>query len=117
MARILLLLTLALTSSVAAAGSWPWQEEPEEQLEYCAGFVVGGLTSNQSAGPQRTDLWLAWNYLIRAGALGEIAGAPDFQTGRDRFSGETDAAMVASMLEETDGRCGLGRSGLEITGW
>jgi hypothetical protein len=119
MSRYLLALSLfiaSITLSVGAtAANWPWEESPVD-LEYCTGLVVGGLDSRDLGGASRTDLWLAWSYLVRSGAV-HIDHATDFATGREQFSNSLDNATVQANLDEADGSCGLGRSGRQVTGW
>jgi hypothetical protein len=118
MTRILLALTLTLAAASAGATTWPWQEPvPTEPPEYCKGLVIGGLASKQVSGTSRTDLWLAWNYVIRSGALDQAVAGSEFQQGRAQFDQVADAAAGAAVLQKSDGNCGLGRSGHQITGW
>lgn len=118
MTRILLALTLTLTAAGAGAATWPWQEPAsQEPPEYCKGLVIGGLASKQVSGTSRTDLWLAWNYVIRSGALDQTAAGSEFQQGRAQFDQVADAAAATTVLQQSDGDCGLGRSGHQITGW
>ena len=117
MSRLFLVLLLATGASTVNATSWPWQDAPEQPLDYCTGLVVGGLDSDQTAGVYRTDLWLAWGYLIRSGALEYGTVSDDFKTGRDQFSNSFDAAAQQANLDNAKATCGLGRSGLEVTGW
>jgi hypothetical protein len=118
MTRILLALTLSLTAATASATTWPWQDPaPKEPPEYCKGLVIGGLASKQVSGTSRTDLWLAWNYVIRSGALDQTVAASEYQQGRAQFEQVADAAAAAAVLEKSDGDCGLGRTGHQITGW
>ncbi len=119
MTRTLIAVMLALASASASALEWPWQSTAAGQQapEYCKGLVVGGLGSRQVSGTSRTDLWLAWSYVIRSGALGQTAAANEFQAGLQQFQNAPDAAAAASILQQADGDCGLGRTGLQITGW
>jgi hypothetical protein len=120
MTRILLALTLTLTAASAGATTWPWQDPPPvEPPEYCKGFVLGGLASHELSGKSRTDLWLAWNYVIRSGALDQTVAANEYQQGRAQFQEVADAAAAKAVLQQADGdgACGLGRSGHEVTGW
>jgi hypothetical protein len=117
MKRIFLVLFLATTASSANASGWPWQDAPEQPLDYCAGLVVGGLDSDRTEGVSRTELWLAWGYLIRSGALKQGTTTDGFKTGRERFSSTLDAATQQTNLDNADGSCGLGRSGHQIAGW
>ena len=117
MRRILLPLLLTLTCSQANAGTWPWQAANEKPAQYCTGFVAGGLASDQVAGMSRVDLWLAWGYVIRAGALNTESVGEDYREGLDEFQRVADNASAEFVLQEADGKCGLGRSGHQITGW
>jgi len=117
MIRIVLALSLMVASVGAAAVDWPWSAAAPERLAWCKGFVVGGLHSQQAADVQRTELWLAWNYLIRSGAVDHGADTEDYAAGRARITEDMDGAAVQSALDEADGECGLGRSGRQVTGW
>ncbi|MCB1704479.1 MAG: hypothetical protein KDI17_06435 [Halioglobus sp.] len=118
MSRIVLAFILTFTAAGAGAVNWPWQDPaPEEPLPYCKGFVVGGLASKAASGNTRTDLWLAWNYVIHAAPLEESVSSEEFQAGRQQFQQVADATAAAELVQNTDGNCGLGRSGHEITGW
>jgi hypothetical protein len=118
MIKTLLTLMLALTSLNASAVDWPWQDTTvNEPLEYCKGFVVGGLASKQVAGMSRTELWLAWSYVIRSGGLDHRAAEKEYQAGQEQFQNTPDAASAESILQKEAGDCGLGRTGLQITGW
>jgi hypothetical protein len=117
MIRMLLVFTLAAVATGASAADWPWQDTPEERPDYCKGFVVGGLASSQVAGPLRTDLWLAWNYLIRSTALSNSTATQEYQSGRELFTPQMDVALAQANVAEADGSCGLGRKGHQVTGW
>ena len=118
MTKILLALTLAFTVATASATNWPWEAPtPEEPLDYCKGFVVGGLASKQVSGMSRTDLWLAWSYAIRSGPVGQAVATSEFQTGLAKFQNVPDSTAAMQIVQEADGGCGMGRSGLQITGW
>ena len=118
MTRILLALTLTFSAASASAVNWPWQDPaPKEPLQYCKGFVAGGLASKEASGDTRTDLWLAWNYVIQSDPLKQSLGSEEFQAGRQQFQQVADAAAAKALVEKTDGNCGLGRPGHEITGW
>lgn len=118
MKRIFLILILAATTGVANASGWPWQDSKQDDLDFCTGLVVGGLASDRMEGVSRTDLWLAWGYLIRsAGALNHDSSTADFTAGRDQFSDTVDATAQLANLDDADGSCGFGRSGHQITGW
>lgn len=120
MTRHLLSLTLSLACGAAAgnasAANWPWEDTPADDLEYCTGLVVGGLHSRAVAAADRTEFWLAWSYLIRAGAV-KVENGATFRTGREQFATSLDVATIQANLDEADGSCGLGRSGRQITGW
>lgn len=112
------LILLFATTAGARAVECPWQTSAEHQPpEYCKGFVVGGLASKQVSGPARTELWLAWNYMIRSGALEQTAATEEFQSGLAQFQNVADASAAASVVEQANGSCGLGRTGHQITGW
>jgi hypothetical protein len=118
MTRALITLILALATASASALEWPWQSSAVGQVpEYCKGFVVGGLGSREVSGKSRIDLWLAWNDVIRSGALEQTAAANEFQAGLGQLQNAPDAATAESILQQADGDCGLGRTGHQITGW
>jgi hypothetical protein len=118
MNKIFIALILTFSTASVSATTWPWEEAaPKQPPEYCKGFVVGGLASDQVSGMSRTDLWLAWSYVIRSGALDHNVAADEFQAGREKFQNVADNAAAASIVQSADGNCGLGRSGLQITGW
>ncbi len=117
MIRILLAASLLVGSVHAAAFNWPWSDTPPEELAYCKGFVIGGLSSDKPADVYRTELWLAWNYLVRAGAVDHSDDVAGFKNGRGRIDESMDAAAVRTVLDDADGECGLGRSGRQVTGW
>lgn len=119
MSKTLLAMTLSLACSGAAAANWPWQQDstPKESNDYCMGLVVGGLASNKVSGMSRTELWQAWSYLIRSGALRQPAAAKEYQAGLERFQNAADIAAADATLQEAMGSCGLGRTGRQITGW
>ncbi|MEZ5503423.1 MAG: hypothetical protein R3E50_12525 [Halioglobus sp.] len=118
MTRLLLACILSLSAAGAFAVDWPWQDAPlAKPPEYCKGLVVGGLLSKQVSGMSRTDLWLAWSYVIRSGALGHKDAVDDYRAGLQQFESAPDAAAAQSILQQADGECGLGRTGLQITGW
>ena len=118
MTRTLITLILTLATASASAVEWPWQDPAVgKPPEYCKGFVVGGLGSKQVAGISRTDLWLAWSYVIRSGGLSQRAAQNEFQAGLEQFQTVADAAAAESILQQADGNCGIGRTGHQITGW
>jgi hypothetical protein len=110
MFRFLLAPILALTACSASAANWPWQDPPEERLDYCKGFVISGLASSDMESRSRVNLWLAWNYIIRTTEDGAGATGPDFQLGRDQFKTLADADNITAILEEADSTCAFGRS-------
>ena len=117
MTRLLLSLVLTVTATSASAADWPWQDSPVERPDYCKGFVLYGLSSTQAAGASRTDLWLAWNYLVRSEPVGEGYGSDEYNAGQAQFTAMLDSTDVPSILGDADGTCGLGRSGHQVTGW
>jgi len=117
MTRFLFILLLITTATSANAANWPWQDSPVERPDYCKGFVTSGLSSSQSAGTSRTALWLAWNYLLRSTTVGESYESEASHAGQAQFTALLDSGDVASILNDADGTCGLGRSGRQITGW
>ena len=118
MTRILLVLFLMLSAASAGATTWPWEEPtPDEPPQYCKGLVVGGLASKATSGMSRTELWLAWNYVIRSSNMDQTVAVNEYQEGLQKFQNVADATAAASILQQADGECGLGRSGHEVTGW
>ena len=118
MTKTILAFILTLAAASAGATNWPWQNPaPEEPLDYCKGFVVGGLASTQVGGMSRTDLWLAWSYAIRSGPVGQAIASSEFQTGLAQFQDVPDSTAAMTIVQNANGECGLGRSGQEITGW
>jgi hypothetical protein len=118
MKRTLFAWMFAFTATGANAIDMPWQESAvSETPEYCKGFVIGGLASKQVAGTSRTDLWLAWNHVIRHGALNHDAAKDEYQAGWEQFQNIPNSTDAQSVVQNADGECGLGRTGLQITGW
>lgn len=118
MNKILAATLLCLACSTANAASWPWQNAaPVDSENYCMGFVVGGLASNKVGGMSRSELWQAWSYLIRSGALNQISASDEYQSGLAQFQNATTADAAEAALQDAMGDCGLGRSGHQITGW
>jgi len=81
------------------------------------GLVVGGLASNRVGGMSRSELWQAWSYLIRGGALNHVTASDEYNSGLALFRDAADGESAESVLQDAMGNCGLGRSGLQITGW
>lgn len=120
MNRLLPTLVLVFSASFAHAVDWPWEDDPamSHSPTYCKGFVVGGLHSMQVQGASRTELWLAWNYLVRAFGPGYVGTADaDYQAGVAQFQNVPDAAVAEEMVKRSSGDCGIDRSRLEVTGW
>jgi hypothetical protein len=118
MNKLLAAVLLSLACSGASAATWPWQEPAlGESWDFCMGLVLGGLDSKQVGGMSRSELWQAWSYLIRSGALKQIAPTNEFKTGLARFQGATDADSAETIIDDATGDCGIGRSGYQITGW
>lgn len=111
-------LILALTTANSVAMDLPWDDPaPVAQPQYCKGFVVSGLDSKNVSGTSRTELWLAWNYLIREGAQQPGAAVGDYPAGRAAFQNASDTAAADAIVQGASGDCGLGRTGHQITGW
>ena len=109
---------LLLFAVSANAVDLPWEDaSPQKSPPYCTGFVVGGLASKEVAGMSRTDLWLAWNYVIRSGLMEPGSQREEYQSGEGQFQNVADNASAAAIVQQADGNCGLGRSGHQITGW
>ena len=68
-------------------------------------------------GVDRTQLWLAWNYLVRDGAVGEAGRSQDYPAGANRFASVADAGAAHDLVTSEYGDCGLGRTGYAVTGW
>lgn len=117
MIRALLIATLTITAASATAANWPWQHSPVDRPDYCKGFVAAALASTQAAGMSRSDLWLAWNYLLRSTSVGAGYKSDEWNAGQAQFTALLDSSDIASVLRDADGSCGLGRSGLQVTGW
>lgn len=118
MNRLVLAAILALTCNSAIAVGLPWQESTLGQSpEYCMGLVVGGLSSKKVGGMDRSELWQAWSYLIRGGALEHVTASSEYNSGLALFHDAADTDAANAILEEAMGDCGLGRSSLQITGW
>ena len=130
----------ATFTTTASAVEWPWQTaKPTEPLQYCKGFVAGGLDSRLISGMSRTELWLAWSYVIRTdssattgtdvasenaaidGSTTNVAttelASNEYQSGVAQFSTLANATSAESILQDKTGDCGIGRSGHQITGW
>ena len=118
MKKILTAAILSLACTSANAINWPGQEpESVEAWDYCMGLVVGGLASSNVAGMSRSELWQAWSYLIRSGALTQMNPSDEYRAGITLFQQTADAKAAETVLEDAMGGCGLGRSGHQITGW
>ena len=118
MNRTLIGFMLYLACFSVSAANWPGQNSTADTpSDYCMGFVVGGLASNQVEGMSRTGLWQAWSYLIRSGALDHVAAKNEYKSGQEQFGNAPDAVAAESILQEAQGDCGLGRTGHQITGW
>ena len=118
MIRKFLTLIFTLTAASASAIDLPWQHAAlNETPQYCEGFVTGGLASREVGGASRTDVWLAWNYVIRSGTLKFNAVGDEYQAGGDQFQNTSGTATAQSVVQQADGECGLGRTGHQITGW
>ena len=111
-------LIFAFIATNANAIDMPWDKSVvNETPEYCKGLVIGGLASNKVAGMSRTELWLAWNYVIRLGALDYDAAKDQFQAGHEQFQNTPNMADANEVVENAKGECGLGRTGHQVTGW
>lgn len=118
MKNILIATVLSLACTSANAINWPGQEPASPQAwDYCMGLVLGGLASNNVSGMSRSELWQAWSYLIRSGALTQMTPSDEYRAGMSLFQEAADATAAETVLEDAMGDCGLGRSGYQITGW
>jgi hypothetical protein len=118
MTKFVLSTLLALSLNSAATAGLPWLDRATGQSpEYCMGLVVGGLASNKVGGMSRSELWQAWSYLIRGGALDHVTASDEYKSGLAQFQGAPDPDAAESSLQQAMGSCGLGRTGHQITGW
>ncbi len=118
MKKIFITTFLSLACANAGAVNWPGQAtNPGQSWDYCMGLVLGGLDSNKVGGMSRSELWQAWSFLIRSGALEQISPTDDYKAGLARFGEATDADSAETILEDVMGECGIGRTGHQITGW
>ena len=108
MTRILLVLTLTISAATVTAADWPWQDEPEERLDYCKGFIVGGLVSEQVAGADRVSLWRAWSYLIRSDSAEPTLAATEYLAGQEQFKSNLESGSAQSVMEQANGSCRRG---------
>ena len=109
MTRLFFVLLLSAGSTCAFAFDWPWQERPEERLEYCKGFLVSSLGAFPVDGLSRTHMWLDWNYVIAAAPGPQDFQAPDYLEGKEFFQARLEADDVEAILNEAEGVCALGR--------
>ena len=119
MTRYLASLTLALACGItgnAMAASWPWEGSAQDDLAFCKGLVIGGLDSRVISDTDRTELWLAWSYLVRSGAV-QVDVGDAFTAGADQFAATLDDTTVQANLDKADQTCGIRRSDRQITGW
>ena len=118
MKKLFTVLILSVVCSSAHAINWPGQDPANvESLDYCMGLVVGGLGSSNVSGMSRSELWQAWSFLIRSGALTQMTPSDEYRAGIALFQDAADTTAAESVLEDAMGDCGLGRSGYQITGW
>jgi len=117
MIRFLFIFMLSLSAAHASAYNWPWQDIPEQRLDYCSGFILSGLSSTAVEGTSRTDLWLAWNYILSLKTIGQTDSQDEYDAGHGQFTDQLSVADAQAIVEQADGSCGLGRHGLQVTGW
>lgn len=118
MKKLLSALILCAACSNANAAGWPWTYTDSSPADYCLGFIAGGLSSYDISGMSRTELWQAWSYLIRSGAMNPAEIEDDnFNAGKAKFDDAPNAAAAVAVLNDQQGDCGLGRSRHQITGW
>ena len=105
----LLLLTAALAMP-AQAYEWPWQSKQDVRYGFCKGFVMAGLAQSQLGDNSRIDLWLTWNYILRANLPEGSISEEDFQQGRDQLTALVTSGNFQGIREVTDQKCYLGRN-------
>jgi hypothetical protein len=106
----LLVLSIALLCLPAQAIDWPWQEEGEVRYDFCRGFTVASLNQSELGELSRTNLWLAWNYIVRQGPASLSLDAPDYISGMDQFTALVGSGDMQAIETIADGDCALGRN-------
>ncbi|MEM9256889.1 MAG: hypothetical protein AAGA91_15690 [Pseudomonadota bacterium] len=110
-------LLLAMAGAQTMAWECPWADNTEQRPEYCRGFVLGGLDSQKVVGSDRTELWLAYNYQVRTQGVLYSDTEQEYWAGRNQFPADLSPDAARALVTETEGQCGLGRSGHQVTGW
>ncbi|MCR9104887.1 MAG: hypothetical protein NXI15_06335 [Gammaproteobacteria bacterium] len=117
MCRMLFAAVLLASANVSMAFEWPGSATEVEQVEYCKGLLTAGLSSRVPQGDQRTELWLGWNRLVRDAGVGYEKHPEQFLAGREAFAAADSQDVVEQLLEAGRRECGLGLSGVRVTGF
>ena len=117
MCRIIVAALFLASANVSMAFDWPGAEPKIDEVEYCKGLLTAGLSSRTPAGDQRTELWLGWNHLVRDAGVGYEKNPEQFRLGREGFADADSQEAVEDILQQGRRDCGLGRSGLQVTGF
>ena len=105
-----LVLIIALVCLPAQAIDWPWQEQGEVRYDFCRGFTVASLNQSELGELSRTNLWLAWNYIVRQGPDALSLEAPDYLAGLEQLSSLVSSGDMQGIETIADGDCALGRN-------
>ena len=108
---------LLVSAQSGMAFEWPWSVTDIEKVEYCKGLLTAGLASPVPAGDDRTELWLGWNHLVRDAGVGYEKNPEQFRLGREAFASVQSQEDLQVVLQQGRGECGLGRSGIQVTGF
>jgi hypothetical protein len=108
MRRLLLALFLVGISAPTLAWQWPWQDTPEQRVEYCMGFLMRSLGDFPVEGLSRVQLWLAWNEVMKEVPVGHDSQHPEFQAGKAFFNDMLAAGNTQAILDQADGACAMG---------
>ena len=117
MKKVLATTLLALATAIPQANAWFREHMSVDRKDYCTGFIMAGLSSHEVYANDRTDFWLAFNYLVRLNTEVGIISDPEFQQGQQSFAAATSQKAVNQLVADTDTDCGRGRSGHQVTGW
>lgn len=110
MTRFIFALVLITGSTSAMALQWPWQDPPEQNVEYCMGFLMRSLGDFPVEGLSRVQLWLAWNEVMKEVPVGHDSQHPEFQAGKAFFNDMLAAGNTQAIVDEADGACAMGTS-------
>lgn len=108
-ALYLILLNVALVLP-AKAFDWPWQDEQEVSYGFCKGFVMAGLAEEGLSDRSRIDLWLTWNYIVRAELPDGAIADEEYQSGRSQLESLVAAGNFQGVRDVADAECYLGRN-------